>query len=213
MRSAFNTISSKWPVLALAVMIGLAVTGCAGSGEATTVSPSTTSAGVTTTSEMASTSTAAPASTTTTVEVGASEELLPDGNIKACGIITDVWMDGTTRKLKIDYVDFLTGAEADAAAVADGLIAPGESVDNDYYARNNNTKLRTFTVSDSVVITTYSRVEPIDVADPPCSWSDFYDFWNLVGPPEASDAGLSEGLWWIERDSDGVVAIEQQWVP
>ena len=119
------------------------------------------------------------------------------------------------RKIKIDYVDFLVGAAADAAAVADGFIVPGEHVDNDYYVRNNNTKLRTFTVSNSVSIVTYSRADPIDAADPPCSWGDFYDFWNLIGPPLPADMGLNEGLWWIERDptTNAIVKIEQQWVP
>lgn len=167
----------------------------------------------TTTEPAATTTTEAAAGPTTTLGIDASEDLMSNGDIKACGVITEVWMDGGTRKLTIDYVDFLTGAEADAAAVADGLISAGEHVANDYYARNNNTKLRTFTVLDSVYITTYSRVEPIDIADPPCSWTEFYDFWNLVGPPEPSDAGLSQGLWWIERNASGIVAIEQQWVP
>jgi hypothetical protein len=107
----------------------------------------------------------------------------------------------------------LTGAEADAAAIADGFISPGEHVDNDYYTRNVNPKLREFAVAEDVDIITYSRQEPIDAADAACSWSDFYDFWNLIGPPLPQDMGLSEGLWWIARDGDTVVKIEQQWVP
>jgi len=123
-------------------------------------------------------------------------------------------MDGGTRKLEIDYVDFLTGAAAlTRRLLADGVISPGEHVANDYYARNNNTRLRTFTVSDTASIITYSRVSPIATADPPCSWTDFYGFWNLVGPPEPGDAGLSDGLWWIERNATDIVTIEQQWVP
>jgi hypothetical protein len=122
-------------------------------------------------------------------------------------------MDGNVRKLTIDYVDFLVGADADAAALADGVISPGEHVDNDYYVRNKSTKLREFTVSDSVVIITYSRQEPLDAADPQVPWEDFYDFWNLIGPPLPEDMGLFEGLWWIERDGETVVKIEQQWVP
>jgi hypothetical protein len=106
-----------------------------------------------------------------------------------------------------------TGAAADAAAIADGFIAAGEHVDNDYYVRNKNTKLRAFDVSNTVAITTYSRVDPIDAADPPCSWNDFYDFWNLIGPPLPADMGMSEGLWWIERNGNTVVKIDQQWVP
>jgi len=193
--------------------LGVAVAGCTDLEETTTVSEMTTTTmeAVTTTVEPASTTTEASASPTTTVHVDASEQLLPSGHITACGIVTEVWMDGSTRKLKIDYVDFLTGDEAVSAAIDDGVILPGDYIE--YYARNNNTMLRTFTVSDTVAITTYSRVSPIDVSDPPCSWADFYDFWNLVGPPLPSDMGLSDGLWWIERDGTVIVAIEQQWVP
>lgn len=201
-------------------MLSVAVAGCTNLDETTTVPDEvTTTEGETTTTlepvSSTTTTTEASAGTSTTIKIDASEDLLSSGHIRACGIITGVWMDGSTRKLEIDYVDFLGGAEADAAAVADGVILPGEHVDNDYYVRNNNTKLRTFTVSGSVVITTYSRVVPIDIADPSCPWTDFYDFWNLVGPPEPGDVGLSDGLWWIERDSttDAVVSIEQQWVP
>lgn len=194
--------------------LGLAAVGCTDLEETTTVSEVTTTTtveAVTTTTEPASTTTVAPASSTTTVHVDASEQLLPSGHITACGIITEVWVDGSTRKLKIDYVDFLTGDEAVSAAIDDGVISPGDYLE--YYARNNNTMLRTFTVSDTAAITTYSRVPPIDASDPPCSWADFYDFWNLVGPPLPSDMGLSDGLWWIERDGTAIVAIEQQWVP
>ncbi len=196
----------------LVVLVSLAVVGCADLSGTTTVSETTTSeSGVTTTAEAVSTTSEAPASPTTTMQVDASEQLLASGHVTACGIITEVWVDGSIRKLKIDYVDFLTGDEAVSAAVADGEISAGDYIE--YYARNKNPLLRTFTVHDTVAITTYSRVPPIDVSDPPCSWVDFYNFWNLVGPPLPGDMGLSDGLWWIERDGAGIVGIEQQWVP
>jgi hypothetical protein len=210
-----------WLVVGVVAVLGLAAVGCnelspvdTGSS-ATDTGATTTEAGVTTTGALESTTTEAPVVPTTTVKVGASETLTASGTIKACGLIKEVWVDGGVRKIKIDYVDFLTGAAADAAAVAAGEIAPGEHVDNDYYVSNVNPKLRTFVVSNSVHITTYSRVMPIDAADPPVSWDDFSDFWNLIGPQLPEDMGLFEGLWWIERSSttNAVVSIEQQWVP
>jgi hypothetical protein len=150
-----------------------------------------------------------------TIKVDVSEELTASGRIKACGLIKDAWTDGGVNKIKIDYVDFLMGAEADAAAVAAGDISPGEHVDNDYYVRNVHSNLRTFTVSGSVAITTYSRTAPIDAADAPVDWATFYHFWHHAAPLPAGDDGLSDGLWWIERDpaTNAVVSIEQQWVP
>jgi hypothetical protein len=223
MKALPKSIAWIWMVVALVAVVGFAAAGCTklsgtdgtGTSGTTTASDVTsTEAGATTTVAAAST-TLAPAGTATTIKVDASEELLSNGHIKACGLIKEVWVAGGVRKIKIDYVDFLIGAEADAAAIADGVIAVGEHVDNDYYVRNKNTKLRTFTVSDSVAITTYSRTPPIDVADAPVSWNTFSDFWNLIGPPLPADMGMSEGLWWIERSSStGVVlSIEQQWVP
>ena len=204
---------------AVALILSWTLVACEGLGDGGGTLPTGTSVveGDTTSTEVVSTDTLAPTSTvpspgTTTVPLASSETLLPNGHIKACGIITEVEEDGGGRHLKIDYVDFLTGPEADAAAVADGIIAPGEHVDNDYYARNQNPKLRTFAVSDQVVINTYSRVEPIDVAEP-CSWSDFWDFWNIIGPLPPEDEPLQYGLWWIERDGDTIIKIEQQWVP
>jgi hypothetical protein len=210
-----------WAVVALVVVLVLAAAGCTKlsgtsstvSGGTTEVSGATTTATAPTTTAVSASTTTPPASITTPVTTTSSETITPDGHIKACGIIKEVWVSGGVRKLKIDYVDFLVGAAADSAAIADGVIAAGEHVDNDYYVRNNSTKLRTFDVSNSVAITTYSRVDPIDVADPPVSWNTFYDFWNLIGPPLPEDMGMSEGLWWIERDGNTIISIEQQWVP
>lgn len=218
MKPLLKRRSWVWFMVALVAVLGLAAVGCSSLDQGSTTTlpgAATTEVGVTTTAVVGDTTTLPPAVTVTSVKVDASEDLLSNGRIRACGIIKEVTQAGGVRRLKIDYVDFLTGAPADAAAVADGVIVAGEHVDNDYYVRNNNTKLRTFTVSNSVVITTYSRVDPIDAADPPVSWTTFWNFWNLIGPPLPADSGMDQGLWWIERDSgtNAVVAIEQQWVP
>ena len=170
---------------------------------------SSTEALVSSTDTLAPTTTVPPTPTTEPLSTS-SEERLPSGHIKACGIIDDVWMDGGVRKLKIDYVDFLTGAEADAAAIADGFISPGEHVDNDYYVRNNNPRLRTFFVSNTVEIYTEYRNLLVEVQ--PCSWTDFLSFWG-PGPLPEGDAHMPDSLWWIERDGDTVVWIRQQFVP
>jgi hypothetical protein len=163
--------SCRLSVVAVAMLIGLGLGGCE---EINTGGPATTGTGVgdTTSTEapVSSTDTLPPATTlpptpTTEPLSTSSEERLPNGHIRACGKIEDVWIDGGVRMLKIDYVDFLTGAEADAAAIADGFISPGEHVDNDYYTRNVNPKLREFAVAKNVDIITYSRQEPIDAAD------------------------------------------------
>jgi hypothetical protein len=207
-------------IIALAVLLGSSIVGCdefAVTDGGAVGTAATTLAGDTSTSEtpvsipdtLVSVSTL-PSPTVSAEVLASSETLLPDGHIKACGIIKDVFLDGNVRKLSIDYVDFLTGAEADAAAVAAGAIAPGEHADNDYWVRNVNPRLRTFTISTTVEIYTEYRNLLVEVQ--PCSWTDFLSFWG-PGPLPEGDAHLPDSLWWIERDGDTVVWIRQQFVP
>ena len=203
--------------LMLVMMLSLAPGGCGDAGTVTSTSAAdvdttVTTEVATTTSPVEPTSTSVsstvPSSSGSAVASTSSEEVLPNGNIRACGIIREVWDDEGTHKITIDYVDFLTGDEADVAAVADGYIVEGEHVENDYWIRNDNTKLRTFTVSASAVITTDNRsIPPREIVTR--TWSEFAEFWQLSG----EEAWLSRGPWWIERDGDTVVKIEQQFVP
>ena len=210
-----------WVLLAIFTVLALGASGCtedllddeAADGSASSTTSETLSGETTSTDVMISTTTSTPAASTTTVSVASSEELLPNGNIKACGLITDVWMDGSVRKLKIDYIDYFSGAEADAAALADGFIQPGEQAPNGWYMRNNNPMLRTYTVSNTVEIATSSRDYDEAAWDPPCSWSDFMSFWgppSALSPPEQQIHGSK---WWIERQGDTVVVIEELWTP
>jgi hypothetical protein len=222
MRQVRESRSWIWLVVALVAILGLAAAGCnelktVDTG-ASVVTPATgvttTEAGVTTTVGSVPTTTLTPASTPTTVALASSESLLSNGHIKACGIIKEVSVTGGVRHLKIDYVDFLTGAAADAAAVAAGEISPGEHVDDDYFVSNVNPKLRTFDVSNSVVITTYSVEIPLDVADAPFPWSECMVMWGgASGVLTDAEVSLKDGLWWIERDGNTIVKIDEQWVP
>jgi hypothetical protein len=132
-------------------------------------------------------------------------------------MINNVWTQGGVRKLTIDYCDYLTGAAADAAAIEDGIMDPGDH-GMGVYIRNHNSKLRTFTVSDPVAVTTWwaaTQWPPVSpaVADPPCTWADFYSYWHQTAsmtPEEiARSGGLSSAYWWIERDGPVIVKIEQ----
>jgi len=153
-----------------------------------------------------------PAETPAPEPLASTEERLPNGNIKSMGYITDVWVDGSGRHLRIDYADMLGGAEADAAAVAAGAIAPGEHVPNDYWISNVSSKLREFKVSNSVAITTSTRWAPHDGFYAPCTWADFLSFWG-PGPLPDGESHLHSVPWWIERDGDTVVKIDEQYLP
>jgi hypothetical protein len=154
MKPLLKSIHWSLLVVPLAVTLGLAAIGCAdlSSTEGTSgIDGATTSGslpGETTTEVVATATTVASPTTTSGSSTAvshtpstntASESVTTDGHVKACGRITDVWSKDGARKLTIDYVDYLTGAAADAAAVAEGeSSAPGG-----YGVRNKSTKLPT----------------------------------------------------------------------
>lgn len=214
-----------WVVVASVSVLALAALGCTdlsqqqgtdGSDTPGLLQEETlsTDASVSTTTSVPPTTTSVTSPATTTVSIASSEDLLPNGNIQACGFIKNVWIESGVRMLQIDYIDYFTGAEADAAAIADGfVIEPGDHVDGGWYMRNNNPLLRTYVVSNSVAITTSSRDYEEGAWDPPCSWDDFLSFW---GPPEGlsfNETQIKGSKWWIERQGDTVVVITENWTP
>jgi hypothetical protein len=141
--------------------------------------------------------------------------LLPNGHIKAMGYIDRVWIDGGVRHLRIDYAEMLTGAEALAAfnaAKAAGREPADATLDSDWYISNVNPLKREFLIADPVAITTSTRWAPHLGMGVPCSWADFYNFWNLIGPPVEGDAQMPHVPWWIERDGNTVVKIDEQYL-
>jgi hypothetical protein len=209
--------SRYWLCLAVALVMamGVAAIGCSdlNSADGTTETTNPGSLPEATTTEVQATTTTSAAPTTTSgssatgshtpVTYTSSESVAPNGNIKACGIIKEVWVDGGVRKIQIDYVDYLTGAAAVAAAAAEG-----EQVEDGYWVRNDNPKLRTFTVSGSVAITLDDRSLPPGHLVP-LTWTEFSDGWKLSG----EEAVLRWSLWWIERSGTTVVRIDQQFQP
>jgi hypothetical protein len=150
--------------------------------------------------------------TTTTEALSSAETRLSNGHIKAMGFIDKVWEQGGKRYIRIDYASMLTGDAANEAAIADGVIEPGETVDNDYYISNVNPQKREFEVSDSVAITTSTRWVPGEDMSAPCTWADFKSFWG-PGPFPEMEGHLHEMPWWIERDGPVVVKIDEQFLP
>ena len=218
---------------ALAVGLAVSVAGC-GSGDTTTTTnfalpdetttsarpdkPTTTEAAAVDTSTTdtsvvadTTTSTAAAAEVTTTTEkLSTAEQRLPDGHIKAMGFIKKAWVQGGKRYISIDYAEMLTGQAAIDAAIAAGDIQPGEDLPNDYYIRNTNHDLREFEVSGAVAITTATWGD--NTPDNPVTWDVFVSFWSAT-PPDADAAFLRDNPWWIERDGQTVIKIDEQYLP
>src|SRR5205823_901133 len=73
---------------------------------------------------------------------------LPDG--RNFGYIKS--LNASYRTLVFDLAYFYTGEAANQAAREDHKIGPHDTVDNDYYIRNNNPKLVTMHIADPVTL-------------------------------------------------------------
>jgi hypothetical protein len=147
------------------------------------------------------------ATTTTTEALSSAETRLANGHIKAMGFVDKVWEQGGKRYISIDYADFLTGDAAVQAAVADGVIAPGETIPNDYYIRNINPQKREFQVAPTALITTNSW----EYMDRSITWGQFMSFWSASPPDRAGR--LRYHPWWLEREGPVVMLLEEPYLP
>jgi hypothetical protein len=68
------------------------------------------------------------------------------------GYVKAVDSEKTPPTLTVDYAQLLTGEAADKAAQEDGVIGPGEHIENDYYIRNQNRRLRTFGIASTASV-------------------------------------------------------------
>lgn len=202
--------------LAMMLIVVLSAAGCSSAADTTTTPVSvtvtsvetTTTEAPTTTTTAAETTTTKAASTTTTEALSSAEILQPDGTIKAMGYIDKVWEKGGKRYLSIDYAQMLTGEEARQAAIAAGDIGPDEQLDNDYYIVNDNPKKREFTVSDSATFATSTLAGGMGQ---PATWEEFRSFWSAT-PPEGAEH-LKQMPWWIVRQGNEVLHVEEQYLP
>lgn len=209
--------------MAVLVLAGvLAGTGCSTGGGSsgsqvtttgthglTTAPPATVASTTSSTAPRATTTTVLPSTSTSPLRGGgtlsSAETRVRNGHIKAMGFIKRVWVEGGTRKLEIDYAEMLTGDAANQAAVADGVIKPGEHIDNDYYIRNENPLPRVFDVSNDVVI-----FDDTGSTGKPVTWDTFMGYWQGA---QSNPPHMRSAPWWIERDGASVVEIRQQYLP
>jgi hypothetical protein len=200
-------------VLAIGALafIALLAASCGGDKTTTTVNGTDTTAPATTISETTTVSdstTTTVGGTTTTEALSSAEERQSDGSIRGMGYISKVWESGGVRYIRIDYADMLTGAAAQKAAEAAGVIGPGEDLPNDYYIQNTSKKTRDFKVASSVTLKTSTWNGAMDK---PITWAQFISFWKTTPPSGADYLHLSP--WWIVRVGDTVKSIEEQYLP
>lgn len=178
----------RW-LLVLALALGALLLGC---GEET---PGGADEQDTSSTVAQETTTSSSDAGTTSTSLSSSEEDLGNGRVRAGGFVKRAWQEGGQRRIEIDYADFLTGDEAERAAAE-----AGDEVNNDYYIRNVNTKLRTFSVSPGA---TFELPQGDPEAPVMGGWEDFASYLQEF-------PGV---FWWIERRGEEVLSIQGQWVP
>ena len=160
LRSRSRTVFTP---IVLAVVLAASLVGCGGDDDPASETTTSTAPATTVTTTTPVTTSIAPSTTvasspttvnsaSTTVATGGGATVtdpVPDGT--SFGYLTAVNVGGST--ISIDIAELLTGDAAVKAAIEDGALEPGEtSIDNDYYIRNKNPKIRTAPLGPTVAI-------------------------------------------------------------
>lgn len=142
------------------------------------------------------------ASDTTTQKQAAGEQF---------GYIRSVSTAGPAATLAFDKAEFLTGDEAQRAAVEDGALPPGEPVPNDYYIRNPDKSTRTLLIATDAEIT--ARRCRLCRNGQPGNVDDFLGSFMKKGQTYGDPYRGAESLYWLTIEDGAVVAIDEQYVP
>jgi hypothetical protein len=117
------------------------------------------------------------------------------------------------NRIVVDYADFLTGEDARQAAVEAGEIGEGEELPNNFFIRNINPQLRTFSLTDDTGVWLLRFDEEgtpqtarVAIADLPAIFTD-------PDPTEWYGAGRANLPSWLIIQGDVILQIEEQYLP
>ena len=115
--------------------------------------------------------------------------------------------------LEVDYAQWLFGEEATLAAREDGVIGPDDFIENDYYIRNENPRLRIIPIDDYAFVLLFSATAgPIEAVSVP-----LHDFLRIIGTGDdtAWFGAASQGtpFWFIVDGDDLIYQVSQQYIP
>jgi hypothetical protein len=149
---------------------------------------------------------ASPSPATTPPPSPSTSPALAEG--RSFGAIKSV--DAAGLKLVFDLEQFFTGEAADKAAQEDGVIGPGEHVDNDVYIRNVNPLLRTVPISATVSI---SIVRWTNCCEDRLSPNLATFAQAFPGPGPTDDFHGPNSAYWLTVKNGTIVKIEEQYLP
>jgi hypothetical protein len=149
-----------------------------------------------------------PVETPTASPTPSATPLLPDG--RHFGRINEIAIGDSGTELVFNLQQFLMGEEARQAAIADGVLKPGEELPNDYYIRDQNPKLRNMPLADDAKIRIVNWENCCDLID------GERDPWLAAFAPGADHFHKYHGQdspYWLTVQNGIVVMVEEQYLP
>lgn len=200
--------------IATLLVLTMVVTACSSAvvDETTTTSPPTSVPQTTTTTEVPDTTTTTVPETTTTTKP------LPEGVREFAYVVAVEASNAGNVVVTADYAQFLTGEEANQAAIEDGFIVEGETVPNDYYIVNENPQLRELVLDpDAPIVLIACFIDGECVTQVRVT----IDQWMQLLDGETPD-GFGDGFqwygqaalpYWLILDGETIVGVEEQYLP
>jgi hypothetical protein len=140
-----------------------------------------------------------------TAEPGSGGAAGPTERVPA--LVTSVRTSGGTHYVTLDYIQFLTGAEAAAAAAAAGEESPPP---NDYFILNENPRLREYPVRSGIAV---SVVFNADGTSNPEGRNLTLDDWITGTAAGGSTSQYVANFYWVSVTGGTVTELTQQYVP
>jgi hypothetical protein len=137
----------------------------------------------------------------------------PPAVVTQFGYIKSLALKGATYELKLNPAFFLTGSTADAAAVAAGVIKPGQHIDDDYFIVKVPARtILTYQVPPGAHVSVFSNLsKPMSV-----SVRQLTQILNGTSPLKSKliDPGPKFFLgYWLSVRNDRVFSLDQQFQP
>jgi hypothetical protein len=127
------------------------------------------------------------------------------------GYIRSVSTAGPVATLAFDEAQFLTGDAAQKAAEEDGVVAPGETVPNDYYIRNRDQTTQTLRIANDARIT--AKRCPLCRHGRDGQLEPFLASFMKGRQTFADPYRGKYSLYWLTIKDGEVAAIDEQYVP
>ena len=137
----------------------------------------------------------------------------PPRQLEQFGYIRSLVRKQGRFELRFDPAFWLSGTTANRAAVADGVIAPGDTVPNDYYIRNESRRVLTYIVPRTARVTVLTNPG----AGPRSTRITVGELAAIVeGRNPRSRPLYDEGNhlgYWATISNDTVIRLDQQYQP